>query len=129
MDTIGDFLTIIRNASAVGKVVCVASFSNIRANLAAVLKKNGYICDFLVKDVRLGVKEIIVALKYVERVAVITGISRYSRPGCRLYCAADAIPRVHNNLGMCILTTSKGILSDKEALHAHVGGELLCKIW
>jgi small subunit ribosomal protein S8 len=129
MDTIGDFLTIIRNASAVSKAVCVASFSNIRANLAAVLKKNGYIRDYTVKEVRPGVKEIVVALKYVGGVAVVTGISRCSRPGCRLYCAADAIPRVHNNLGMCILTTSKGILSGKEALREHVGGELLCKIW
>jgi small subunit ribosomal protein S8 len=129
MDTIGDFLTIIRNASAVGKAVCSTSFSNIRASLADVLKKNGYICDYAVKEVRPGVREIALALKYVEGVAAIAGIRRCSRPGCRLYCAANAIPRVHNNLGMCILTTSKGILSAKDALRNRVGGELLCKVW
>jgi small subunit ribosomal protein S8 len=129
MDTIGDFLTIIRNASAVGKQTCSAAASNIRVRLADVLKKNGYICDYAIEEIRPGIKEISLKLKYVRGISAITGIVRCSRPGCRLYHTNHSIPRVYNNLGICILTTSKGILSGGEALQNHVGGELLCKVW
>ncbi|MDR2201136.1 MAG: 30S ribosomal protein S8 [Puniceicoccales bacterium] len=129
MDTIGDFLTIIRNASAASKPVCSAFSSRMREKLAEVLQKNGFIWSYSVEETRPGVKKISLSLKYVKGVAAIQGIGRCSRPGCRLYYAHNAIPRVYNNLGICILTTSKGILSGKEAVQNHVGGELLCKVW
>jgi small subunit ribosomal protein S8 len=129
MDTIGDFLTIIRNASVAKKPSCSAAASNMRAHLADVLKKNGFIRDYFVSEVRPGVKEISLQLKYVRGVPAITGVVRCSRPGCRLYYDCGAIPNVYNNLGMCILTTSKGVLSGSDAKQNHVGGELLCKVW
>ncbi|MDR1590532.1 MAG: 30S ribosomal protein S8 [Puniceicoccales bacterium] len=129
MDTIGDFLTIIRNASVAKKLNCSAAASNMRVNLADVLKKNGFIRGYSVSELRPGVKEIVLQLKYVHGVPAITGVLRCSRPGCRLYCDCDAIPNVYNNLGMCILTTPKGILSGSDAKRSHVGGELLCKVW
>ncbi|MDR0417942.1 MAG: 30S ribosomal protein S8 [Puniceicoccales bacterium] len=129
MDTIGDFLTVIRNASTAKKQNCSVCASNIRVDLAGVLKKNGFIRGYSVSEIRPGVKEISLQLKYVRGVPAITGVVRCSRPGCRLYCSCDEIPNVYNNLGICILTTSKGILSGSDAKHNHVGGELLCKVW
>ncbi|MDR1907043.1 MAG: 30S ribosomal protein S8 [Puniceicoccales bacterium] len=129
MDTIGDFLTIIRNASTARKQNCSAAASNIRISLADVLKKNGFIRSYSVTEVRPGVREISLQLKYVHDVPAITGVVRCSRPGCRLYYDCDTIPNVYNNLGICILTTSKGILSGSDAKQNHVGGELLCKVW
>lgn len=89
MDTIGDFLTIIRNASKAGKSICVASASNMRIHVADVLKKNGYIRDYSVNEIRPRVRQIDLLLKYVKGVAAITNICRCSRPGCRFYCASD----------------------------------------
>jgi small subunit ribosomal protein S8 len=129
MDTIGDFLTIIRNASTARKRSCSASASNVRVNLAEVLKKNGFIRDYSVREVRPGVSEISLNLKYVNDVPAISGVVRCSRPGCRLYYNCAAIPNVYNNLGICVLTTPKGILSGSDARQNHVGGELLCKVW
>ncbi|MDR2806645.1 MAG: 30S ribosomal protein S8 [Puniceicoccales bacterium] len=129
MDTIGDFLTKIRNASRANKQVCSAESSSIKINLADILKRNGYIADYEVKKLRPGISEISLSLKYVRGVPAITGICRCSRPGCRLYYTHASIPKVYNNLGICILTTSKGVLSGKEAMQQHVGGELLCKVW
>lgn len=129
MDVIGDFLTVIRNASAAHKATCVVPASNIRVCIADVLKKYGFIQGYEVSEVRPGVKELSISLKYVKGCAAISGIVRCSRPGCRLYCDCDSIPCVMNNLGMCILTTPKGVLAGSDAAQSHVGGELLCKVW
>ncbi|MDR1366478.1 MAG: 30S ribosomal protein S8 [Puniceicoccales bacterium] len=129
MDTIGDFLTVIRNASTAKKQSCSVFASNTRIDLSNVLKKNGFIRDYSVGEIRPGVKEISLQLKYVRGTPAITGVVRCSRPGCRLYYSCDAIPNVYNNLGICILTTPKGILSSSDAKQNHVGGELLCKVW
>jgi small subunit ribosomal protein S8 len=129
MDTIGDFLTIIRNASVAKKQTCSTAASNMRINLAGVLKKNGFIRDYSVSELRPGIREIVLQLKYVRGIPAITGVVRCSRPGCRLYYDCSAIPNVYNNLGICILTTPKGILSGSDAKQIHVGGELLCKVW
>jgi small subunit ribosomal protein S8 len=123
------FLIIIRNTNAAKKQSCSAAASNMRADLADVSKRNGFIRDYSVSEVRPGVKEISLQLKYIRGVPAITGVVSCSRPGCRLYCDCGAIPNVYNNLGICILTTSKGILSGSDPKQNHVGGELLCKVW
>lgn len=129
MDAIGDFLTVIRNASAARKRCCSVISSNMRKRVAEVLKRNGYIKDYGVEEVRPGVKSLHVDLKYVKGTPAISGLVRCSRPGRRLYCDCNSIPKVFNNLGMCILTTPRGVLSGRDALQSHVGGELLCKVW
>lgn len=129
MDTIGDFLTIIRNASRANKPTCCAQFSNIRKGIALLLKKEGYIAD--VKegtDVR-GFKNLIIRLKYVKGVPVLNTLKRCSTPGARWYVDCGHIPSVLSGLGICVLSTSKGILSGKEAKEMKVGGELICKVW
>lgn len=127
-DNIGDFLTIIRNASAAGKDTCIASCSNIREGIAKILKAEGYIADYAV-DGEKAQKKITITLKYSNGVAAITKIDRVSKPGRRLYYSCTDIPRVLGGMGISILTTSRGVLSDKEARANKAGGELLCKVW
>ena len=128
-DTIGDFLTIIRNGSSARKNVCITQYSKMRIAIAAILKKEGYLRDFIEgKDAR-GFKTIELNLKFVGNTPAITGIERYSKPGCRLYCSATEIPRVLGGLGVAILTTSKGVVRARDAREFGVGGEVLCKVW
>lgn len=129
MDTIGDFLTILRNASVVQKEKCCVSASKMRIQLAKVLKQCGFIRDYRVEEVRPGVKSLVVVLKYVKGKSAISGVVRCSRPGCRFYSNVLSIPRVLNNFGVCVLTTSKGVISGAEAVAQHIGGELICKVW
>lgn len=129
MDTIGDFLTIIRNASRAKKATCEAQWSNIREGIAQTLKAEGYIAAFGKKKNAKGFEVLEITLKYVDGKPAIEGIERHSKPGRRLYYPSTNIPRVLNNLGMAVLTTSKGILTDKEARRQRVGGEMLCKVW
>tara|TARA_B100001248_G_scaffold220746_1_gene176703 strand:+ start:145998 stop:146387 length:390 start_codon:yes stop_codon:yes gene_type:complete len=129
MDTIGDFLTIIRNALSAKKGTCDAQWSKIREGIAQTLKSEGYIADFAKKKNEKGHEVLEVTLKYVEGTPAIEGIERHSRPGRRLYYGSRSIPRVLNNLGVAVLTTSKGVLTDKEARRQRVGGEMLCKVW
>ena len=128
-DTIGDFLTIIRNASAARKSVCIAQYSKMRAAIAAILKQEGYIRDFAEgKDAR-GFKTLELTLKFVDDTPAIAGIERHSKPGRRLYYGVTEIPRVLGGLGVAILTTSKGVVRAREARKLGVGGELICKVW
>ena len=129
MDTVGDFLTIVRNASSAHKRTCSMFASNMRVCIAEVLKKCGFIQDYILEEIRPQVKKMEIVLKYVGGRSAISGIERCSRPGCRSYCDCNSIPRVLNNLGICILATSKGILSGGDAVQNRVGGELLCKVW
>jgi small subunit ribosomal protein S8 len=128
-DTIGDFLTMIRNASQAKKPGFSTQFSNLRLGIVKILKEEGYIAGFKEATDENGHKIILVSLKYVDQTPAITGIERYSKPGRRLYFKSTTIPRVLDNLGISILTTSKGILKDRDARTQKVGGELICKVW
>ncbi|MGB0369831.1 MAG: 30S ribosomal protein S8 [Opitutales bacterium] len=128
-DTIGDFLTILRNGSLARKESCETYFSKIREGIAAILKDEGYIKDYAVKTDDKGRKSIVVHLKYVQDAPALTGISRVSKPGRRIYCGYRDIPRVLGGLGIAILTTSKGIMRAREARRNKLGGELICNVW
>ena len=128
-DPIGDMLTRIRNASAARHEKVVIPASRLKLRLAEVLKEEGYIADFVRHDD--GVQgAITIQLKYTpDREPAFSEIKRVSRPGLRRYVPNTEIPRVLNGLGIAILSTSKGLMSDREARQARTGGELLALIW
>lgn len=128
-DPIADLLTRIRNAAgAKHQKVDIAS-SNLKVNITTVLRTEGFIKNYkVIADNKQGILRIY--LKYIdEKDSVINEIKRISKPGSRVYVASDEIPRVKNGLGIAILSTSKGILTDKSAQEAGIGGELLCTVW
>lgn len=128
-DPIADMLTRIRNASRARHERTVIPASNLKGAIARVLKEEGYIKDYVLhRDDRQG--EITVFLKYVEgNQPAIREIKRISRPGLRRYVPKNEIPRVLNGLGISILSTSKGVLVDREARRQGVGGEILCTVY
>lgn len=128
-DFIGDFLTRVRNASHAGKDRLTAPASRLVARLAEILKEEGFIESF--KCFSEGSKQFIrIQLKYLRgRQPAIQGIERVSKPGCRIYVGADEIPRVLGGLGVSVVSTSKGIVVDREARKTRMGGEFLCKVW
>ena len=127
-DPISDFLTIIRNAYRAGKETCDTRFSKIHLSIAQILKDEGYIRS--VEKVENDGKPCLrIELKYVDEVPALTGIKRVSRPGRRLYFQSRDIPRTLGGLGVGILTTSRGILKDRDARREKVGGEMICAIW
>ena len=128
LDSIGDFLTIIRNSSTAGKDTCTAQWSKIREGIASILKDEGYISSFEVSGEKAQ-KVITLNMKYMGGVPALTGITRVSTPGCRMYYEYRSIPRVLNGMGISILTTSKGVLKDSDCRAKKVGGEILCKVW
>ena len=124
-DPIADMLTRIRNAQAVDKAVVTMPSSKIKTAIAQVLKDEGYIDGFAVRAE--GAKsELEIALKYYAGRPVIERIERVSRPGLRIYKGRDAIPQVMNGLGVAIVTTPKGVMTDRKARQTGVGGEVLC---
>ena len=104
-------------------------FSVFRSKILEVLKKEGYIIDFKIDKNKDNQKTIFVDLKYYEGQPVIREIKRVSKPGRRVYSRADSIPRVHSGLGVAILSTSKGVMSDSEAIKNNLGGEVICRIF
>ncbi len=128
-DPLGDFLTTLRNAMHAQKETSTSQWSRLRAEVARILKDEGYIANVEEKSDKDGHPQIVVTLKYVDGAPAITGIQRHSKPGRRLYYGYQEIPRVLGGLGVAILTTSKGLLKDAEARKQKVGGELLCKVW
>lgn len=124
-DPIADMLTRIRNAQLAEKVSVSVPCSKVKAAIAAVLKDEGYIEDFTVRDAE-GKAVLEIALKYYAGRPVIEKIERVSRPGLRIYRGRDAIPRVMNGLGVAILSTSRGVMTDRSARTQGVGGEVLC---
>lgn len=128
-DPIADFLTRIRNASMAKFDRVDIPSSKMKLSIAKVLKEEGYIKNFnLVKDRKQGILRIY--LKYDDaNLPIISGLQRVSKPSCRVYVSHDKIPQVLNGLGTAILSTSRGILPDREARKQKVGGEFLCKIW
>jgi len=128
-DPLGDLLTRIRNGQSARLTAIVSPASKHRVSVLEVLKREGYIRDFIVSKKENGVSEVSVELKYAEGEPAIRDISRVSRPGRRVYSKVADVPRVYNGLGISILSTPRGVLSDKEAREANVGGELLCKVF
>ena len=126
-DPIADMLTRIRNAQSVEKPVVSMPSSKLKVAIAQVLKEEGYIDAFSVKTE--GVKsELEISLKYYAGRPVIERIERVSRPGLRIYRGRDAIPQVMNGLGVAIVTTPKGVMTDRKARATGVGGEVLCYV-
>lgn len=129
-DPIADMLTRIRNANMVGKRRVRVKKSKVCMGIAHVLKDEGYIKDFMAVDDATGQGEIEIDLKYGERgERVIQKIERYSRPGRRAYHGVQGMPRVMDGLGVTIVSTSRGVLSDRQCRKERVGGELLCRVW
>jgi small subunit ribosomal protein S8 len=128
-DPIADMLTRIRNANKMRHEKVEMPASRIKADVLSVLKKEGFINDFLfVKDANQG--KIVVTLKYTTlKERVIKGLKRISKPGLRVYATVDNLPKVLNGLGIAVISTSKGIMTDREARLAQVGGEVLAYVW
>ncbi|OMP67934.1 30S ribosomal protein S8 [Domibacillus epiphyticus] len=127
-DPIADLLTRIRNANMVRHEKLEVPASNIKREIAEILKREGFIRDVeFIEDDKQGVIRIF--LKYSGNERVITGLKRISKPGLRVYAKADEVPRVLNGLGIAILSTSTGVVTDKEARAKQVGGEVLAYVW
>ncbi len=128
-DPLGDMLSRIRNAQRAGQTVCVAPASKLRANVLEVLKREGFIRGFSAEELRPGIARLRIELKYSEGEPVIKEITRVSKPGRRVYSKISALPRVYAGLGVSILSTPRGVMSDAEARAANVGGEVLCRVF
>ncbi|QJE73629.1 30S ribosomal protein S8 [Aerophototrophica crusticola] len=128
-DPLGDMLTRIRNGQKARQSVVLSPASKLRTNVLEVLKREGYIRGYDLEDVRPGVRNLRIELKYHEGEPVIKEIHRVSKPGRRIYSKIADLPRVYNGLGIAILSTPRGVMSDTEARAANVGGEVLCKVF
>jgi len=128
-DPISDFLTRLRNASKAKLDECVIPHSKLKESVAAILKTEGYISGHSNGTDAQGHKTLVVKMKYVDGAPAITGITRVSTPGRRLYFSYTDIPRVLNGLGIGILSTSKGLMKDADCRRSKAGGELLCNVW
>jgi small subunit ribosomal protein S8 len=128
-DTIGDFITVIRNAGSAGKTTCEYPHSNLRSGIATILRDRGFVGNFSEIESDKGVKHLEIHLKYVKGEHAIRGLSRVSKPGRRSYCGYREIPRILGGLGISILSTPKGIMDDRSARKNKLGGELLCSVW
>ncbi|MBZ0072407.1 MAG: 30S ribosomal protein S8 [Thiohalobacteraceae bacterium] len=126
-DPIADFLTRIRNGQAANKAQVTMPASKAKQAVASVLKSEGYISDFVVQDVDRK-PQLTVTLKYYEGRPVIESLHRVSRPGLRIYKGKDELPRVLGGLGVAIVSTSKGVMTDREARALGEGGEVLCTV-
>jgi small subunit ribosomal protein S8 len=128
-DPISDFLTRLRNASKARLEECSSPHSKLKEGIAAILKSEGYVLDYRDGTDEQGHKTLVVKLKYVADAPAITGLTRASTPGRRLYFGYNDIPRVLNGLGISIVSTSRGLLKDADCRRNKAGGELICNIW
>ena len=128
-DPLGDMITRIRNGQSARKSIVSAPSSRLRANVLEVLKREGYIRGYSAVEVRTGISELKIELKYHDGSPVISEIKRVSTPGRRVYSGINDLKRVYNGLGIAILSTPRGVLSDNEARVANVGGEVLCQVF
>jgi len=127
-DPIADFLTRIRNGTLAQKPEVLVPYSKVKAEIARILKDEGYITDYSI-DMSAAHPRIKITNKLVDRSSAIAGLRRVSRPGLRRYVGTDEIPRVLGGMGVVILSTSRGVLSGREARKQKVGGELLAYVW
>ena len=128
-DPLGDMLTRIRNGQRANKSVVTVPASKLRSNVLEVLQREGYIRGFSWAEMRPGVAELTVELKYSDGEPVIREIDRVSKPGRRVYAGIKKLQPVYNGLGISILSTPRGVMSDSEARAANVGGEVLCRVF
>lgn len=127
-DPISDFLTRIRNASKAKKPRVDIPASGLKKNLAEILKSQKFINDYsIIEDNKQNV--IRIELKYTNGLSAITGLKKISKPGLRIYKRSDELPKVYNGLGIAVISTSKGLLTDKQARKESIGGEVVCHIW
>ena len=127
-DPISDLLTRIRNAAKAKKVRVDIPSSNMKKSLVEILKQNKFIHDYeVIEDNKQNVLRL--RLKYTDGESAISGLKKISTPGLRVYKGADSLPRVLNGLGIAIISTSKGLMTDKEAKSKALGGEVICHIW
>jgi small subunit ribosomal protein S8 len=130
VDSIADFITIIRNGVMVSKSFVTAPYSNMRNSIAQILKDEGFIHDFSVMNGDTDTKKLIkISLKYVDGESVIHEITRVSKLGRRVYVGNKEIKPVIGQLGVSILTTSRGVIANKKAKQLNVGGEVICTVW
>ena len=127
-DPIADMLTRIRNANQQKHETVSIPYSNLKNDLAKILKNEGFVTDFVVNE-EGSHKNIVITLKYKGNERVITGLKRVSKPGLRQYAKVNEIPKVLNGLGIVVLSTSQGLMTDKEARAKNIGGEVLAYIW
>ena len=127
-DPIADMLTRIRNGNAAKHASVSIPFSRIKESIANILKNEGYIVDYEIKE-EGAIKDIVVTLKFVDGEEVVKGLRRISKPGRRVYSSVENLPKVLGGLGIDIVSTPKGVLTDKECRKHSVGGEILCYIW
>ena len=128
-DPIADFITQIRNGFLAQRETCQVQHSKMKRGIARILKESGYIKDYEDVDQPGNKKYLTVELKYVDGESAITAIERYSRPGRRMYFASSGVPKVLGGLGVGIMSTSSGLMTDHNARQQNVGGELVCKVW
>jgi len=128
-DPISDFLTRIRNAIKAEKKSVDIPASNLKIGVAEILKNANFIIDYSVIETDSKKRFLSIKLKYNGGISVIEGLKRISRPGIRRYTDAENLPRVRNGLGIAIISTSKGLLTDKQARSQNIGGEVMCEIW
>ena len=129
MDPIGDMFTRIRNGQMRSLNNIKVPASKFRLKILEVLKSEGYINNFLIENSKNNKKDLKVNLKYFEGSPVIKELKRVSKPGRRVYSRASSIPKIQNGLGLAILSTSKGIMSDTEARKKNIGGEIICRVF
>ena len=127
-DPIADALTRIRNANLVKHETVSMPASNLKEELVKVLQKEGYVQGYTVEE-KDGFKFINVTLKYLNGQSVITGLQRVSKPGLRVYSKAKNMPRVFDGMGIAVISTSKGLMTEKDARANKLGGEVLCYVW
>ncbi len=128
-DPIADMLTRVRNALAVNKETVEIPSSNMKKAIADIMLKEGYVSDVKLEEDGFSGK-LVITLKYVgKKKSVINSLKRVSRPGLRVYAGVEDMPKVMDGLGIAIISTNKGVMTDKQAKAANVGGEVLCYIW
>ena len=127
-DPIADMLTRIRNGNMAKHAEVKIPFSKIKESIANILKNEGYIVSYEVKEEGTK-KDIVVTLKYIDGDAVIKGLKRISKPGRRVYTSVESLPKVLGGLGIAIVSTPKGVITEKECRKHSVGGEVLCYVW
>ncbi len=128
-DPISDYLTRLRNALKAEKKSVDVPASKFKVAISEILKKTGFINDFSIIETEEKKKYVSIKLKYHNGESVIEGLQRVSRPGIRRYVKFDELPRVKNGLGIVIVSTSKGLMTEKKAKELKVGGEVVCKVW
>ena len=128
-DPLSDLFSRIRNAQMRNKPIVSSPVSKLRENILEVLKKEGYIRGYSVTKHSSGREELDIELKYDNKGPVISNITRISKPGRRVYSKAESIPKIQNGLGIAIVSTSKGIMTDNDARNKKIGGEIICKVF